>query len=58
MPGGLGRGGLVAERGGRTIRVRPPGGAACYVWSILTFLAVLSGAATGAGARTSSTPSL
>ena len=49
---------VVAERGGRTGMVRPPGGAACYVWSILTFLAVLSGAATGAGARTSSTPSL
>ena len=53
-----GAGRVVAERGGQTGMVRPPGRVACYVWSIRTFLAVLSGAATGAGARTSSTPSL
>ena len=64
--GGAGGGGLrpgtaagATQRGGRTEVVRPPRRTLPgYGWSILIFLAVVSGAVTGAGARTSRTPSL
>ena len=48
---------LPAQDGAGRIAGRPPA-SACYVWSILIFLAVVSGGVTGAGARTSRTPSL